>query len=371
MRAAGAVLAAVAITATVSTAGGADEADWIARVKAQRGQHFKFSGPASSGGVRVWRYEITIVETEHRLANGLAYKVWAFGGTVPGPLLVAREGDLVRIHVTNETSVAHTLHSHGLFVPQRMDGVPHQHGAHAGRHGPGPGATLPQAIAPGEGFTYEYVARPAGSHFYHCHVNANEHMGRGMAGALIVLPRNPEPGADRDQVLLLQEWDSRYARGGPLGDPREASRADFFTINGLSYPHTPTIDLEPGDICRLRLINAGGQSHAIHLHGHTFLVTHKDGTPLAEPLEMDTVGVGPGERADLVFVANNRGEWPLHCHAPTHQTNAGQYPGGMMTHVLVGPEPSPAENAGPEGPATADLRMVWRRSALARLYPKR
>jgi FtsP/CotA-like multicopper oxidase with cupredoxin domain len=342
---------------------GAQISPWLARVKAQNSDLFAFEGATG----RVWSYRMTIVETEHRLVTGARYKVWAFGGTVPAPTLVVREGDTMRIRVTNETSAEHTIHSHGLFVPQRMDGVPHLHGARDSHAQHTRQTSMPKAIAPGESFTYEYIARPSGTHWYHCHVNTNEHLNRGMAGVLIVLPREPDPAVDVEDVLLLQEWNSKYAQGGQPGHPRETHEADVFTINGLSFPDTKRIAAEIGQTCRLRVVNAGMQFHSIHLHGHSFLVTHKDGAPLAEPPEMDTVAVGPGERVDLVLVANNPGEWPLHCHDSSHQTNGGLYPGGMMTHLLIGAEPSPQSDGPVAGPALAEVRKRWRRSAQIRL----
>src|SRR5204862_318301 len=86
---------------------------------------FTQQGPLLQHGRTVWEYRLVISETEHRLADGSRYKVWAYGGRVPGPTLVAREGDWIRITLVNESSASHTIHSHGLFVPHRMDGVPH------------------------------------------------------------------------------------------------------------------------------------------------------------------------------------------------------------------------------------------------------
>lgn len=361
------------------------EQRWIDRVRAQTSEFFQFEGIKVENGKRVWSYRLSIVETEHVLGDGAAdagrrngtstgngaggnsvtYKVWAYGGTVPAPTLVVREQDVMRIQVTNETSTEHTIHSHGLFVPQRMDGVPHAHGKQRAETGDAH-HHLPRAIPPGESFTYEYIARPAGTHWYHCHVNTNEHLKRGMAGALVVLPKTPDPPTDCDEILLLQEWNSRYARGGQPGDPREQGANDWFTINGLSFPQTRSIYMEPGQLCRLRVINAGSQFHSMHLHGHSFLVTHKDGARIPEPMEMDTVPVGPGERVDLLVLGNNPGEWPLHCHDPTHQTNAGAYPGGMMTHLFVGSDPSPASGNGPIGGSMEEVREWWKRGDRAR-----
>lgn len=345
-----------------------------------RGQERFFGqpGPIQEGGRTIWQYKLVVSEQEHKLSNGAAYKVWAYGGRVPGPTIVAREGDWVRILLVNETSVHHTIHSHGLFVPQRMDGVPHDHGTgsphkhnehhnHTATQTGKSAGVKPRPVQPGESFTYEYIARPAGTHWYHCHMNTNEHLNRGMAGALIVLPRTPEPHVDQDHIMLLQEWDSRYAAGGQPGNPRELNNYDFFTINGKSFPETETIHSELAEVIRVRIINAGSLSHSIHLHGHSFLVSHKDGMPLAEPLEMDTVGISPGERIDILVLTNNPGDWPLHCHTAAHQTNAGLYPGGMMTHLKVGKISSPSEGEGPIGPDIKTLRNLWRRSAHHRL----
>src|SRR5436309_895087 len=112
--------------------------------------------PKQEQGRTVWSYELVVREGELRLADGTGYKVWGFGGLVPGPTLLAREGDWVRIRLINETSVPHTIHSHGLFVPNRMDGVPHALGMDAAHdHG---GAALPdwtQPVQPGESYVYE------------------------------------------------------------------------------------------------------------------------------------------------------------------------------------------------------------------------
>jgi manganese oxidase len=325
----------------------------------------------------VWQYELIIGEGWLQLVDGTLYKVWAFGGSIPGPTLIAREGDWVRIRVVNETSSSHSLHSHGLWVPHRMDGAPHAHvsstagdGAHDSHHhaahasdSNGAAARGSRPIAPGESYTYEYIARPAGTHFYHCHVNTNEHLDRGMSGALIVLPRVEEPRVDQDWAFLLDEWNRALADSGTPGTPRGMFEYDIFTINGRSYPQTVPIRAEIGEIVRIRFINAGALPHTMHLHGHEFLVTHRDGQPLAEPMLMDTVMVGPGERFDILVVANNPGEWPLHCHSAPHVTNAGRYPGGMMVHFVVGKDPRPDTGEGPVRRGIENHREIWRLSA--------
>ena len=311
--------------------------------------------PREVDGARVWEYELVVTETELRLVDGTRYKVWAFGGTVPGPPILAREGDRVRIRLVNETSVPHTIHSHGLHVPVRMDGVAHAHAGHETSAMP----SWAHPVAPGEVFTYEYVARPAGTHFYHCHMNTNEHLDRGMSGPLIVLPRDPEPAVDRDVVLLLDEWDRSYAQEGVPGAPGDLAGYDVFTLNGRSHPETETLPLELGDVARVRLVNTGSLPHYMHLHGHSFLVTHRDGGRLEAPIVLDTVEVGPGQRVDILIAANNPGLWPFHCHSPPHVTNAGAYPGGMLTRIQVGSDPFPSEGDGPVGPGLEEIGRAW------------
>jgi FtsP/CotA-like multicopper oxidase with cupredoxin domain len=128
-------------------------------------------------GERVREFEFSVVDTTVEVAPGVEFPVWAFEDQVPGPTLRVTEGDTIRIKMTNGSRHAHTIHPHVKNVNPRMDGVP--------TNGPG-------VIEPGESFTYEWQAEPAGCHLYHCHsLPLKEHIHRGMYGALIVDP-DPE-----------------------------------------------------------------------------------------------------------------------------------------------------------------------------------
>jgi manganese oxidase len=357
----GALLVAVTLRGMTPTPLPASAAEAPVRLDFDVARLSRTVEPREESGRVIWTYELTLRDGEIRLQDGTPYKIWGFNGQSPGPTLLAREGDWVRIRLVNETSVPHTIHSHGLWVPNRMDGVPHALGMH---HPVGSGGgempSWTQPVQPGESFVYEYIARPAGTHFYHCHVNTNEHLDRGMSGALIVLPRQPDPEVDHDRILILDEWNSRYARGGVPGNPRETGDYDFFTINGKSFPATDPLPIGMGEVVRLRLINAGAQSHSMHFHGHTFLVVQKDGRPLPEPVEMDTVAIAPGERFDLLILADNAGTWCFHCHTAAHVTNAGSYPGGMLMHIQVGQASFPNDGDGPVGgPGLEAIRTLW------------
>ncbi|MDQ2683758.1 MAG: multicopper oxidase domain-containing protein, partial [Chloroflexota bacterium] len=123
-------------------------------------------------------HELTLTASEFdwQLMDDVTVRVWGYNGQVPGPEIRVREGDLVRIELINELPVPTTIHWHGLFVPNAMDGV----------------AGLNQApVAPGESFTYEFVAKPTGTRWYHSHTDPAVQVPMGLYGAFIV---EPNPG---------------------------------------------------------------------------------------------------------------------------------------------------------------------------------
>ena len=276
--------------------------------------------PTAMAEVR--QFEMTIEEVEIDVAPNFKAQVWGFNGQVPGPLIRVQEGDEVEVTVHNFTGLNHTVHWHGIFQTGtwQSDGVPHvtQHG-----------------IEPGESFAYRFVADKAGSLWYHCHVNVNEHVGiRGMWGPLIVEPKEPsamEQEVTHDAILMFSGWSSKYA--DRFGDgPGPGDVLNYYSINGKSFPMTQPIRVQEGDVLRMRLF-AATIPVAFHLHGHDMLVTHKDGTPLPEPYEADVVGMQPGERYDVIVHMDNPGLWMTHDHIDHHTTNDGREHGGSMLVV--------------------------------------
>ena len=109
----------------------------------------------------------------------------------------------------------------------------------------------------------------------------------------------------------------------------------IWSINGQSVPegdhrHEPLLRLDFGRSYVLDLINDTAWHHPIHLHGHVFRVVSRDGQPAARPVWADTVLLRPRSRAEIAFVADNPGNWMLHCHVLEHQAS------GMMAVFKVG-----------------------------------
>jgi FtsP/CotA-like multicopper oxidase with cupredoxin domain len=97
----------------------------------------------------------------------------------------------------------------------------------------------------------------------------------------------------------------------PMSPEQMHELYDVFTVNGKAGEAVPPLEVRQGERVRIRLINAGYQTHYLHLHGHRFRVTHTDGQPLPDRGELRDVlvAVAPGERYDLEFVADNPGAW--------------------------------------------------------------
>ena len=107
-------------------------------------------------------------------------------------------------------------------------------------------------------------------------------------------------------------------------------------------PVDTAIDVEEGDLVRLRFINPSQTIHPMHLHGMDMAVFAKDGETLTEPQRLNTLPILQGETYDVVFRADNPRTWSLHCHDLHHASNAGQEPGGLIVAVNVRPAGSPA-----------------------------
>ena len=263
--------------------------------------------PTMDGDTKV--FTMTISPIVHMLnATMDPVNALGFNGTWPGPLLRVTEGDKVRAIFTNNLDESTGIHFHGQEVPNAMDGVPF--------------VTQPP-IKSGEQFTYEFTAKPSGSHMYHSHHNATDQVGRGLLGAFLVDPLDPAERYDTKYGTTQDiVWISNDAFGG-------------FTINGRQFPATAPIVAKQGEQILIRFMNEGVMMHPWHLHGMPMRVVARDGYPLGTASFIaDTLGVNPGERWDVVIDCRNPGAWAFHCHILPHAEGPhGMY--GMVTALVV------------------------------------
>lgn len=272
-------------------------------------------------GVKV--FHLRAEEVAHEFAPGLKARCWGYNGSVHGPTIEAVEGERIRIYVSNLLGAPTSVHWHGLYLPNGMDGVA--------------GLTQP-AIQPAETFKYEFTLRQHGTFMYHAHHDEMTQMAMGLMGMFVVHPRRPTAAyqVDRDFVMLLSEW--RIKPGAQRPDPNEMSDFNVLTINAKAFPGTAPLVCKKGDRVRIRIGNLSAMDHhPIHLHGHHFKVVATDGgqIPVTAQWPEGTILLPVGSTRDIEFIADAPGDWPLHCHMSHHVMN--QMGHGIANMVGVNP----------------------------------
>jgi hypothetical protein len=263
-------------------------------------------------GVKVFHLVAELVK--HEIIPGKIVNLWGYNGTAPGPTIQAMQGDRVRIVVDNHLPESTSMHWHGFDIPFDMDG--------------GPGLSQ-DPISPGGRFIYEFTLQQEGTYFYHSHMAMQEMLG--MIGAFIMHPKEPyDPPADKDFAIVLQEY--AILPNNPTPNTMNME-FNWLTFNGKSGPASTPLIVRHGDRVRLRLINLGMDHHPIHLHGHQFVITGTEGgrQPQATWGPNNTVLVGVAQARTVEFVANNPGNWMIHCHMPHHMMNQMSSMVGPMT----------------------------------------
>ena len=258
--------------------------------------------------------------------DGRAGHAIAINGTVPGPLIRLKEGQDVRIAVTNHLKDEDTsIHWHGLLVPFQMDGVP--------------GVSFP-GIRPGETFNYEFKIRHAGTYWYHSHSGLQELIGH--YAPLVIDPAGAEPAPyDREHVIVLSDYSFMHphtlmarlkqqpgffnrqkqtvagllaGKDQPLRERIEWARmlmdpTDIADVTGSTYTylvngHGPksnwTALFKPGERVRLRFVNAAAMTiFNVRIPGLPMTVVQADGQDV-RPVTVDEFQIANAETYDVI-----------------------------------------------------------------------
>ena len=256
----------------------------------------------------VKEFHLIAEPVEREFAPGMKVKCWGYNGQTPGPTIEAVEGDRVRILVTNKLAEHTSIHWHGIFLPNGMDGVG--------------GLTQPH-IKPGETYVYEFTLRQHGTFMYHPHADEMVQLAVGMMGLFIVHPKKPErPRIDRDFAIMLHMWSIHPGTYRP--DPAVMLDFNIFTFNSKVFPAVDHLVVKTNDRVRIRIANLSMDEHPIHIHGHAYRVTATDGGKIPEAGQWPetTVLVPVGATRDVEFIADAPGDWAFHCHKSHHTMNA-------------------------------------------------
>jgi len=257
-------------------------------------------------GVKV--FHLIAEEVEREFAPGMVVKCWGYNGQTPGPTIECVEGDSVRILVTNRLAEHTSVHWHGIFLPNGMDGVA--------------GLTQPH-IQPGETFVYEFTLRQNGTFMYHPHADEMVQMALGMQGFFVVHPREPEqPRIDRDYCIMLMNFAVHPGTWRP--DPSVMTDFNMWTFNSRVFPGIDALVAGVGERVRIRIANLSMHEHPIHIHGTAFEVTGTDSgwIPPSARYRETTMLVPVGNIRVGEFVAELPGDWSVHCHKSHHTMNA-------------------------------------------------
>jgi FtsP/CotA-like multicopper oxidase with cupredoxin domain len=150
------------------------------------------------------------------------------------------------------------------------------------------------------------------------------------------LARNPVPRPDLAIALVHEvRLQGGMMNGMGMMSGMMGMGGAAWAINGQSMTGDGSADMPPlfgiarGRSCILDFRNETAWWHPMHLHGHSFQILDRDGAPVQHDIWGDTVLVRPRERVRVAFVADNPGDWMLHCHVMEHQV------GGLMTVIRV------------------------------------
>jgi CopA family copper-resistance protein len=306
---------------TTKLAGGGIVLNALAPAWAQTRSDGATPGPTELSGADI---NLTIGHAAVTIDGRTTHAV-TINGMVPGPLIRLKEGQIVRLHVTNMLQEDTSIHWHGLLVPFEMDGVP--------------GVSFP-GIRAGETFTYEFAVKQSGTYWYHSHSGLQEQLGH--YAPIVIDPAGVDPVTfDREHVVVLsdhsrihphrlfqklkqeagvfnyqkqtiagllagkdQSLAERMEWARELMDPTDISDITgavySFLINGRGPQDNWTALFSPGERVRLRFINAAAQTiFNVRIPGLELTVVGTDGQNV-RPITVDEFQIGNAETYDVV-----------------------------------------------------------------------
>ena len=234
-------------------------------------------------------------EAPWEFAPGRTVPGFTFNGSVPGPVIEARQGVPISIHLTNHLPEPTVVHWHGLRVPAAMDGTD----------------DVQRPVQPGETFTYRFIPPDAGTFWYHSHANETQQIERGLYGALIVRGED-EPVLDREQILVLDDLrlDKRgeLAKFGGFVERHDGREGDVRLVNGKAEPE---LTIAAGQIELWRVINAGSARYVrLSIGGLPFRILGTGGGWIEAPVEATEVLLAPSDRVVLAVGPFEEGQDP-------------------------------------------------------------
>ena len=274
-------------------------------------------------GKTVREYTLEIREKVIDYGGGNTWTAWTYNGSVPGPTLHVKTGEILRVRVTNRLNRVHSFHSHMSYYPIENDGS-------QGNiiNGKGTGAMIP----PGGTYTYEFRPEQPDVTYYHCHsadkdYAINQHILQGLYGFIIV--DDPKAAAMREEVLVMAE----------VGPVTRGNNVPPYLMNGLGVPGgeqtleaiykaqglqgivkqlgktVPYYKLKVNESMKLHVVNLGNLYHSLHVHEIPLISL---GVLNGRPWPAEVLPLVSGAEDTLLVKFRYPGIWLFHCHVVNH-----------------------------------------------------
>jgi nitrite reductase (NO-forming) len=268
---------------------------------------------------------LEVREVVKRLADGVEYLFWTYGGNVPGSFIRVREGDFVEFHLNNHPSSK----------------VPHNIDLHAVT-GPGGGAAS-SFTAPGHSSQFSFTALNPGLYIYHCATApVPMHIANGMYGMILVDPKEGMPSVDREFYVMQGEFytTGRHGESGLQNfDPAKAEeeRPPYVVLNGSvgALVGDKALQAKVGEKVRI-YFGVGGPNltSSFHVIGEIFDAVYLEGGILPSQRQVQTTMVPAGGSTMVEFKVDVPGTYVLVDHSLSRAFNKGAL--GMLK--VTGPE---------------------------------
>ena len=251
--------------------------------------------PASRAPVKQFR--IPIEDATVEIAKGVTYKSWTFGGSVPGPVIRVRQGDLVKITLVNQASMPHSIDFHAARIPMSQ---------------------AFRSILPKDSLSFEFIARDPGAYLVHCGTPpVLLHLMQGMYLPIVVDPKAGWPGKVNKEFVIVQS--EFYVQGGDSALPGQADwkraldrEASYVVFNGRAFQYQEhPLHVDVGDRVRLFVVNAGPTfTSDFHIVGAIFDRVYSDGNPdhAMSGVQTWAVPAGGGAVFETTFAKDASGE---------------------------------------------------------------
>lgn len=260
-------------------------------------------------------YDLTASIVKKTIGNSVV-KMLAYNGMIPGPLIKVEQGAEVSLNLTNNTDVDTTIHSHGVRLENKFDGVPD---------------VTQKEVKPGESFTYTIKFPDEGMYWYHPHIREDYAQELGLYGNYLVVPNDPNywSPVNREVALFV---DDILMENGKIATFSKASAdrtlmgrfGNIMLVNGeTDY----SLQAKAGEVVRFYITNsANTRTFNLSIPGAKVKLVGADGGKYERETWSDGVILSPSERAIVEVLFANSGSYTLQ-----HKTPERTYALGTIT----------------------------------------